>query len=105
MTSNYWKWIVVVLALAALGGCIGENREQAEGMCLMELTKIHGIPSDKQPYTIQEGVFVSNCMQSHGYLYSFSSQHNCNMEVASYLVASCYEPVSIENKIRHWIER
>jgi hypothetical protein len=102
------RWLVAILITMPLAGFIGENRDVAHAKCEMDLIKLRGgqLPPT-HPYTNDEQVFIANCMRSHGYRYS-QLLTGCNPTSDGqyyYTVPDCYEPFSMENKLRARIER
>ena len=111
MTNNYWKWIVAAAGLACLTGCIGENANEANAKCEMEVIKLrNAVRSEIHPLTMDEKTFIANCMQADGYAFNTLVEH-CKITTPNgknyhfYDNIGCYEPFTIENKIRRWIER
>jgi hypothetical protein len=113
------RWLAVILIMMPLAGCIGENEEVAIAKCTTDVIKLRGgqLVSPAHPYTEDEYGFVATCRQSYGYRFNPSKSVGAKMskvcrppDGAGYftiytLVAGCYEPISLENKLRAWVER
>ena len=77
----------------SLSSCIGENKNQVLASCRLQYSRSDG--SLGEPEYQKIGL----CMQSHGFDIARVCAHIPNPGIAD-----CFEPVTLENKIRAYLE-
>jgi hypothetical protein len=83
----------LAVALAMLGGCMGDNKKQVIAGCTLEYGKV-------VPIAPEQGRLIQLCIESHGYEVD---RNKCSF-IAPKTIEDCYTPGSLENKLRSFVE-
>jgi hypothetical protein len=83
----------VVATASILSACIGENKNQVMASCLLQYSKTDGTLGDP------EFKKIGLCMKSHG----FDVDQEC-AHIADPIILDCFKPMTLENKIRAYVE-